>query len=94
MGWAEHRIEEYRHGAPASWLERRMLDHANPVHFAVAWAAAIGFVYGLWAHDWPWVIGSTALALAGHVYAWAWHDRGAPHAPAAGAGGRTPAGAV
>ena len=70
MAWAEERINEYRRGSPATWLERRMLEHAHPVHFVVAWVAALGFVYGLWTHDWPWIIGSSALALLGHVYCW------------------------
>jgi hypothetical protein len=70
MGWAEHRIKEYQHGKPANWLERRMLEHANPVHYPLALVATVGFVYGLWKHKWPWIIGSSALALAGHVYCW------------------------
>jgi hypothetical protein len=47
-----------------------MLEHANPVHFPVSVAATVGFVYGLWAHDWFWIIGASALALLGHVYCW------------------------
>jgi hypothetical protein len=47
-----------------------MLEHANPVHFPLALAATAGFVYGLWTHDWLWIIGSSALALLGHVYCW------------------------
>jgi hypothetical protein len=70
MGWSENRIEEYRQGQQATWLERRMLEHANPVHFPVALAASAGFIYGLWTHDWPWIIGSSALALLGHIYCW------------------------
>jgi hypothetical protein len=70
MGWAENRIRDYQQGRSASWLERRMLEHANPVHFPLALAASIGLVYGLWTHGWPWIIGSSALALAGHVYCW------------------------
>jgi hypothetical protein len=65
MGWSEHRIEEYRQGQRATWLERRMLEHANPVHFPLALAASAGFIYGLWTHDWLWIIGSSALALLG-----------------------------
>jgi hypothetical protein len=85
MGGAEHRIEQYQHGRPASWLERRMLEHANPVHFPVALAASIEFIYGLWTHDWLWIIGAAALALLGHVYCWTWsgggvhRERGIPH---------------
>jgi hypothetical protein len=70
MGWAEDRIEAYRHGRPASWLERRMLEHANPVHFPLALMATIGFIYGLWMHDWFWILGASVVALLGHVYCW------------------------
>jgi hypothetical protein len=70
MSWAESRIADYQHGQPARWLERRMLEHANPVHFPLALAATIGFVYGLWVHDWLWIIGAAALGLLGHVYCW------------------------
>ena len=70
MGWSENRIEAYRQGQRATWLERRMLEHANPVHFPLALVATAGFVYGLWTHDWLWIIGSSVLALLGHVYCW------------------------
>jgi hypothetical protein len=70
MGWSEIRIQEYRKGREATWLERRMLEHANPVHFPLALVASAGFVYGLWTHDWLWITGSSALALLGHVYCW------------------------
>jgi hypothetical protein len=70
MAWADNRIKDYQHGKRVNWLERRMLEHANPVHFPMACAASIGFVYGLWAQDWLWIIGSSALALLGHVYCW------------------------
>jgi hypothetical protein len=55
-----------------------MLEHANPMHFALALAATAGFVYGLWAHDGLWIIGSTVLALLGHLYCWAWRKHGTP----------------
>jgi hypothetical protein len=88
MGWAEGRIQEYQHGQPASWLERRMLEHANPVHFPLALAASIGLGYGLWAHDWLWVSGSAALALLGHVYCWT-RQTGEAHGEPAPPGGDT-----
>lgn len=75
MGWAEHRIEEYQQGKPATWLERRILEHANPVHFILAMIALVGFVYGLWMHDWLWIGGSVILSLIGHVYCWLWTER-------------------
>ena len=70
MGWSESRIEAYRQGQRATWLERRMLEHANPVHFRLALVATAGFIYGLWTHDWLWIIASSVLALLGHVYCW------------------------
>lgn len=70
MGWAENRIHDYQRGGNASWLERRMLEHANPVHFPLAIAASVGIGYGLWKHRWDWIAASTALAFAGHAYCW------------------------
>jgi hypothetical protein len=72
MGWAATRIDEYQQGKCANWLERRMLEHANPVHFLLAIIAGTGFVYGLWTHDWMWIIVSAALSFLGHVYSWLW----------------------
>jgi hypothetical protein len=72
MGWAENKVEEYHHGKPAGWLERRMLEHANPVNFAVALITTVGLVYGVWMHDWIWIIGSAVVALLGHIYCWIW----------------------
>lgn len=68
MGWAEHRVQEYQSGQDASWLERRMLEHANPVNFALAVAAGAGLGFGLWMHNWLAISGAALLMLSGHVY--------------------------
>jgi hypothetical protein len=68
MGWAEHRVEEYQKGEGANWLEKRMLEHANPVYFALAGAAAVCLGYGLWMHNWPAISVAALLALFGHTY--------------------------
>ncbi len=52
-----------------------MREHANPVHLPLAVAATIGLGYGLWRHSWPWIIGSSGLALAGHAHSWTRDDR-------------------
>jgi uncharacterized membrane protein len=70
MSWVDKRIDEYSHGSPSTWLERRMLEHAHPVHFTLAWIAMIGLVYGLWQHDWLWIAGSMIIGVVGHVYCW------------------------
>lgn len=77
MGWAAFRIHEYQLGKQSTWLERRMLEHANPLHFMLAVIAVIGFSYGLWMHDWIWIVGATVLSIVGHVYTMTWksgHD--------------------
>jgi hypothetical protein len=56
MGWAEIRIKQYNQGEKATWWERRLLEHANPVNFAVHILAAILFIYGLWLHNWLLII--------------------------------------
>jgi hypothetical protein len=74
MGWAENRIQQYQRGASANWLERRMLEHANPVHFPLALAGSLGIAYGLWTHRRDWIVGSALLSLAGHMYCWTRDD--------------------
>jgi hypothetical protein len=78
MSWAKDRIDGYRQGQPASWLERRMLEHANPVHFALALASFVVLVSGLWLHNWAWIISALVLSLVGHVYCWMWGRRTLP----------------
>jgi hypothetical protein len=68
MGWAEDRVQEYRSGQDASWLERRMLEHANRVYFTLTLAAGAGLGFGLWMHDWRAISGAALLTLFGHVY--------------------------
>jgi hypothetical protein len=81
MGWAENRVHQYQLGKRANWLERRMLEHANPVHFPLALAASIGFAYGLWLHDWLAIVGAALLALSGHIYCWRRHEGSVPGEP-------------
>lgn len=68
MGWAERRVREYNEGQQATWIERRVLDHANPVHVALAMIAVIPFVYGLWTHNWLAIGLGVLLNVVGHVY--------------------------
>jgi len=68
MGWATWKIQQYRQGKEANWLERHCLDHANPVHFGLQILGAIPFIWGLWIHN----VGLIALGLVlhgiGHIY--------------------------
>lgn len=70
MGWAEKRIQQYREGQKATWLERRALEHANLLHLALAFAGVVLLFYGVWMHSWLWIIGGIALNFLGHLYCW------------------------
>jgi hypothetical protein len=70
MGWAEDRMKDYRRGQRATWLERRALEHANPVHLALALMASAGFAFGLWTHNWVAIAAAGVVALLGRVYCW------------------------
>ena len=70
MGWAEKRIGEYRKGKKATWLEKRILEHANPVHFPLAIVAQVSLIYGLWVHNWTYIIIAMVLGSIGHAYCW------------------------
>jgi hypothetical protein len=51
MSWTEWKLQQYSQGKKANWLERRCLDHANPVHFALQIVGAVPFIWGLWVHN-------------------------------------------
>jgi len=70
MGWAEKRIEQYNQGQKANWVERRTLEHANPVHLVLGIIGSIALIYGLWTHSWLWIVIGVLLNLVGHLYCW------------------------
>ncbi|HEV8641959.1 MAG TPA: hypothetical protein VGV13_12740 [Methylomirabilota bacterium] len=70
MSWAAKRIDDYRRGDRSTWLERRMLEHAHPVHLGLALLGGISGAYGLWTHDWRYIVAMALLGLIGHAYTW------------------------
>jgi hypothetical protein len=70
MGWAERKIQQYNQGEKASWLERRVLEHANPVHLGLYVLGAIPLIYGLWVHNWTLIAVGVLLNFIGHLYGW------------------------
>jgi hypothetical protein len=70
MSWVEKRIEEYKQGKMPTWLERRALEHANPVHLVLAKIGIVLLIYGLWTHNWMWIITGVILNFLGHLYCW------------------------
>lgn len=70
MGWAETRIEQYNQGQKAIWIERRILEHANPVHLVMQVLGAIPIIHGLWVHNWVYIGIGVLINLLGHLYCW------------------------
>ena len=70
MGWAETKIQQYNQGQKANWIERRILEHANPVHLVLQVLGSIPFIYGLWKHKWLFIVAGILLNLLGHLYCW------------------------
>jgi len=70
MGWVETRIQQYNQGEKATWLEKRGLEHANPVNYSFHAVAAIPIIYGLWTHNPGLIFVGILLNLTGHLYCW------------------------
>jgi len=70
MSWAEKRIKEYQAGREATWLERRVLEHAEPLHLTLQIISLPLLVYGVWSHDWLLISAGIALNVIGHIYTW------------------------
>ena len=70
MGWVETRIQQFNQGEKANWLEKRHLEHTNPVNFAFHVLGAIPIIYGLWIHNWGLIFAGFLLNLIGHLYCW------------------------
>jgi len=68
--WPARRIEMYRQGQEATWMELRVLEHAHPVHFILALIGAVMIIYGLSMQSWLWVSAGIILNIFGHAYTW------------------------
>jgi len=68
MSWAEFRIRQYNQGEKANWLERRSLGIANPVNLGLHVLGAIPLIYGLWIHNWRFIILGVLINGFGHLY--------------------------
>lgn len=77
MAWAENRIEEYKQGQEASFLEKIMVGYLNPVTYTLLITGGLKLVYGLWARNWSLIIlGGLASTVVGNLYSWlsGWTD--------------------
>ncbi len=70
MSWATKRIREYQKGDNATFIEKRNLEHANPVLLTLLFFAIIVGVYGVWMHDWTFILVAATIATIGHAYVW------------------------
>ncbi len=70
MGWSEIRIQQYVHGEKATWLEKRLLEHANPVHLVFQAMGVPLLIAGIWIHNWGLMIAGGVLNVIGHLYCW------------------------
>ncbi len=69
MRWVDKKIKQYQQGQKATWLEKRALEHAHPVHAALALVSLPLLVYGLWINSWTWIGVGLVLNCVGHLIA-------------------------
>ncbi len=70
MSWAKKRIQQYSQGQKATWLEKMALEHGHPMNFIASILALIFLGFGLWLHNWTWIIIGLVVATLGHIYCW------------------------
>jgi len=68
MSWVDWKIQQYNQGYKPNWFERHLLEHANPVHFALQIVGAIPFIYGLWIHNGVLIVLGFFFHGIGHAY--------------------------
>ena len=68
MSWVEKRIQQYKEGKNPNLFEKIALEHGHPVNFLASLLALAALVYGLWMHNWAWIIVACLLGAVGHLY--------------------------
>lgn len=47
----------------------KLIDkHKNPWNLLIHLIAGISIVYGLWVHDFTWIIGGIIIGIFGHIF--------------------------
>ncbi len=70
MSWVNKRIKQYNQGEKATWLEKRLLEHAEPVNLTATIISIAMLFYGLWFQNWTWIIIGFVVGFLGHLYGW------------------------
>ena len=68
MSWVEKREMAIKKGKHLNWVERRALEHANPISLLLLIPAIMFLLTGIWEHDWNYIISGIILVLGGHIY--------------------------
>lgn len=68
MGWVEKRVDALKKGRKLNWIEKRMLEHANPVHLFILLIGGLVLITGLWEHNLSYSLVGLAVMLLGHIY--------------------------
>lgn len=70
MSWIQKREEEVVRGKKLNWIERRSLEHADPILLLLLVIGSLVACYALWQHDWVLFWGGFAIATIGHIISW------------------------
>lgn len=70
MSWADKKIMAYKNGATARFLEKRNLEHANPVLFTLLILGGSIITCGLWQHTGSAIAAGIILCFMGHIFVW------------------------
>jgi len=70
MSWVKKRIQQFNQGQKATWLEKRALEHADPINCLATCISFFVLVYGLWINNWNWIIASILIGFLGHLISW------------------------
>ncbi len=68
--WSEKRIQKYKEGQKPTFIEKMALEHGHPVNCIASIIALVFLIYGLWFHNWTWIIVAVVIGLLGHLYCW------------------------
>lgn len=70
MSWVQKRIEEYQHGTKATFIEKVILAHADPINLLLFIGGLLILAYGLWQHDWYLIFGGAGIGIVGDIISW------------------------
>lgn len=70
MSWVQKRVDEYHKGERATFVERVVLAHADPLNFLLLVIGVSVAAYGFWQHDINLIAGGAAIGLIGDIISW------------------------